>query len=74
MKGPSKTWRPVLCIAIIAFRFAAVVDNILKEIVKEQTIFLNITQYMKGRVKLPDMRTGVVGYKEGDYGDGNLAK
>ena len=50
-----KTWRPMLCIAIIAFRLSTVVDNILKEIVKERTIFLNITQNMKGWVKLSDM-------------------
>ena len=69
-----KAWRQMFCIAIFAFRFAAVVDNILKNIVKERTIFLNIAQYMKGRVKLPDMRTGVVGYKEGYYCDGDVEK
>ena len=69
-----KAWRQMFCIAIFAFRSAAVVDNILKNIVKERTIFLNIPQYMKWRVKLPNMCIGVVGYKEGDDGDGNIAE
>ena len=69
-----KTCWPMLCITVIAFRSTAVIDNILKEIVKERTIFLNLPQYMKWRVKLPNMCVGVVGYKEGDDGDGNIAE
>ena len=69
-----KTCWPMLCITVIAFRSTAVIDNILKEIVKEWTIFLNLPQNMKWRIKLPNMCIGVVGYKEGDDGDGNIAE
>ena len=45
----------MFCIAIVAFRRAAVVDNILKEIVKERSIFWYMTHNMKGWGMLSDM-------------------
>ena len=56
-----KTWRPMFCIIIVLTIIAAEVNNILKEIVKERSIFWNMTQNMKGRGKLPDMGVRVIG-------------
>ena len=64
----------MFCIRILAVQRAAVVDNILIEIVKERTVFLNNTHNMKGRVKLSNMGVGVVRYKEDDNGDRGVAE
>ena len=61
-----KTWRPMLCITVIAFRSTAVIDNILKEI---EAIFNNFrfvtvaggtqltrrySEIYKGRIQVTD--------------------
>ena len=59
-----KAWRKMLFITVF-FGFAANVDNILENIVEEGCRIFNITQYMKGKVHLPNVGAGVEGDKDG---------
>ena len=67
-----KAWRKMFSITVFAFRFAAVVDNILENIVEERCRIFTITQYMKGRIHLPKVGTGVEGDKDGCYRDRDI--
>ena len=67
-----KAWREIFLIIVFSLGFGANEVDILENIIDERRRIFTIAQYMKGRIHLPNVGTGVEGDKDGCYGDRDI--